>query len=240
MIDSHARSAQTRSGRGRKFLASVAGWCENLHTQVEVCSCYTFHVIYVSVLKWKFKIWSLFSHPVTYTCTSIAPIIRLAIRYRLNWPNIIIIITLSKYVLKGGKYALKVESCRQRLYSILCLFANSEAVSWHARWLLLFVFPINVRRHAIMNQSEAHLHSVCTVHFHPSLSPRPSFRFSEGLVPKLLWNGGSPRPLAWDGTTCMLSEVKTHTTSILCSHLFTPPKVQLEHTLRQLQLWGSK
>ena len=186
MIDSHARSAQTRSGRGRKFLASVAGWCENLHTQVEVCSCYTFHVIYVSVLKWKFKIWSLFSHPVTYTCTSIAPIIRLAIRYRLNWPNIIIIITLSKYVLKGGKYALKVESCRQRLYSILCLFANSEAVSWHARWLLLFVFPINVRRHAIMNQSEAHLHSGRSVHFCPSLSPRPSFRFSGGLVPRLM------------------------------------------------------
>ena len=24
------------------------------------------------------------------------------------------------------------------------------------------------------------LHSGCTVHFHPSLSPRPSFRFSEG------------------------------------------------------------
>ena len=46
---------------------SVAGWCENLHTKVEVCNYYTFQVI--SVLKWKFKnhaIWSLFSHPVTY------------------------------------------------------------------------------------------------------------------------------------------------------------------------------
>jgi len=31
--------------RGTEFLASVAGWCENLHTRVEVCSCYTFQVI---------------------------------------------------------------------------------------------------------------------------------------------------------------------------------------------------
>jgi len=36
-----------------------------------------------------------------------------------------------------------------------------------------------------MNQSEAHLHSRCMVHFHPSLSPRPSSNFSEGLVPRL-------------------------------------------------------
>ena len=35
-----------------------------------------------------------------------------------------------------------------------------------------------------MNQPEAHLHSRCTVHFCPSLSPRPS-DFSEGLVPRL-------------------------------------------------------
>jgi len=38
-----------------------------------------------------------------------------------------------------------------------------------------------------MNQSEACLHSGCSVHFRPSLhvSLRPSFRFSEGLVPRL-------------------------------------------------------
>jgi len=36
-----------------------------------------------------------------------------------------------------------------------------------------------------MNQSESRLHSGRSVHFHPSLSPRPSFRFSEGLVPRL-------------------------------------------------------
>ena len=44
-----------------------AGWYENHHTKVEVCSCYTFQVIIV--LKWKFRkctIWSLFSYPVTY------------------------------------------------------------------------------------------------------------------------------------------------------------------------------
>jgi len=32
---------------------SVAGWCENHHTKVEVCSCYTFQVI--SILKWKMR-----------------------------------------------------------------------------------------------------------------------------------------------------------------------------------------
>jgi len=37
-----------------------------------------------------------------------------------------------------------------------------------------------------MNQSEARLHAGRSVHFRPSLSPRPSFRFSEGLVPRLL------------------------------------------------------
>ena len=66
-INSCICSAQTGSGCGTKFLAHVAGWCENLHTKVEVCSCYTFQVI--SVLKWKFRkcaIWSLFSYPVTY------------------------------------------------------------------------------------------------------------------------------------------------------------------------------
>jgi len=31
-----------------------------------------------------------------------------------------------------------------------------------------------------MNQSEAHLHSGRSVHFRPSLSPRPSFRFFRG------------------------------------------------------------
>ena len=36
-----------------------------------------------------------------------------------------------------------------------------------------------------MNQSEARLHSGRSVHFRPSLSPRPSFRFFEGLVPRL-------------------------------------------------------
>jgi len=41
---------------------------------------------------------------------------------------------------------------------------------------LRFVFPINAHRHAIMNQSEAHLHSGCSVRFRPSLSPRPSLR----------------------------------------------------------------
>ena len=50
-----------------EFLASVAGWCENHHTKIEVCSCYTFQVI--SVLKWKSKcvIWSLFSYPDTHS-----------------------------------------------------------------------------------------------------------------------------------------------------------------------------
>jgi len=38
-----------------------------------------------------------------------------------------------------------------------------------------------------MNQSEARLHSGRIVHFRPSLSPRPSFRFSGGLVPRLVW-----------------------------------------------------
>jgi len=28
-------------------------------------------------------------------------------------------------------------------------------------------------------------HTFCSVHFNPSLSPRPSFRFPEGLVPRL-------------------------------------------------------
>ena len=53
---------------------------------------------------------------------------------------------------------------------------------------LRFVFPINAHRHAIMNQSEARLHSRRSVHFRPSLhvSPIPSFRFSEGLVPRLV------------------------------------------------------
>ena len=59
---------------------------------------------------------------------------------------------------------------------------------------LRFVFPISTHRHAIMNQSEARLHSGHNVHFCPSLSPRPSFRFSEGLVPRLLLSN-CPFPL---------------------------------------------
>jgi len=42
-----------------------------------------------------------------------------------------------------------------------------------------------------MNQSEARLHSGRSVHFHPSLSPRPSFRFYEGLVPRLRLRDGT-------------------------------------------------
>jgi len=38
-----------------------------------------------------------------------------------------------------------------------------------------------------MNQLEAHLHSRRSVHFRPSLASKPSFRFSEGLVPRLTW-----------------------------------------------------
>ena len=52
MIDSCVCPVQTRSGQGTEFLA-VAGWCENHHTKVEVCSCYTFQVI--SVLRWKIR-----------------------------------------------------------------------------------------------------------------------------------------------------------------------------------------
>ena len=46
-INSCARPDQTGSGRGMEFLASVARWCANLHTKVEVCSCYTFQAISV-------------------------------------------------------------------------------------------------------------------------------------------------------------------------------------------------
>jgi len=44
-----------------------------------------------------------------------------------------------------------------------------------------------------MNQSEARLHSRRSVHFRLSLSPRPSFRFSEGLVPRLCSAHDKPR-----------------------------------------------
>ena len=44
-IDLHARPARTGSGRGMEFLAKVAGWCENHHTEVEVSRCYTLQVI---------------------------------------------------------------------------------------------------------------------------------------------------------------------------------------------------
>ena len=50
---------------------------------------------------------------------------------------------------------------------------------------LWLVFPINVHRYVIMNQLEVCLHSGHTVHFCPSLSPRPSFQFSKGVVPRL-------------------------------------------------------
>jgi len=47
---------------------------------------------------------------------------------------------------------------------IFCLFS----ISLNYTSELWFVFPINTRRHAIMNQSEVHLHSGYTVHFHPT------------------------------------------------------------------------
>ena len=71
-IDLCTCPVQTESRRGTGFLASVVGWCENHHTNVEVCSYYTFQVM--NILKWKFRkcaIWSLFSYPViyaTYVC----------------------------------------------------------------------------------------------------------------------------------------------------------------------------
>ena len=40
MTNSRAHPTQTRSGRGVEFLVSIAGWCENHHTKVEVCSYY--------------------------------------------------------------------------------------------------------------------------------------------------------------------------------------------------------
>ena len=42
-------------------------------------------------------------------------------------------------------------------------------------------------------------HTFRSVHFHLSLSPRPSFRFSEGLVPRLeyLWGCWRPWRAAW-------------------------------------------
>ena len=66
-IDAAARPAHTGNGRGSEFLASVAGWWKNIHTKVQVHSCYGSRDI--SVLKWKFgnsAKWSLFSDPVTY------------------------------------------------------------------------------------------------------------------------------------------------------------------------------
>ena len=55
-----------QNGHGTEFPASGAGWCEDHHTKVEVCSCYTSQGI--SILEWKFKqhaIWFLFSCPIT-------------------------------------------------------------------------------------------------------------------------------------------------------------------------------
>jgi len=37
----------------------------------------------------------------------------------------------------------------------------------------------------IKSQLEVHLHTVRSVHFHPSNLPDPPFRFFEGLVPRL-------------------------------------------------------
>ena len=39
----------------------------------------------------------------------------------------------------------------------------------------------------IKSQSEVRLHTGRSVHFHPSRFTRPSFRFFEGLVPRLVW-----------------------------------------------------
>ena len=68
-IDSHARPTQTGSGCSTEFLISVAGWYENHHTKLEVCSHYTFQV--TSALKWKswkYAIWSL-SHILSHLTT---------------------------------------------------------------------------------------------------------------------------------------------------------------------------
>ena len=61
-IDTRACPALTGNGRGSEFFVSVAGWWKNIHTKVQVSSCYTFWVI-----KWKFgkcMIWSLFSYRI--------------------------------------------------------------------------------------------------------------------------------------------------------------------------------
>ena len=51
------------------------------------------------------------------------------------------------------------------------------SISLNCTSVLCIVFPINTCRHAVMNQSEVHLHSGNTVHLHPRLSPRPSLPF---------------------------------------------------------------
>ena len=58
-IDARDRPAHTGGGRDSRFAASVAGWCNNIHTRFEVHSCYG-----SKVLNWKFgkcAKWSLFS-----------------------------------------------------------------------------------------------------------------------------------------------------------------------------------
>jgi len=52
------------------------------------------------------------------------------------------------------------------------------------------VFPINAHKNAIINQSEVYLQSGHTVHFYPSLSPRPSFQFFKGSALVLRLEGG--------------------------------------------------
>ena len=57
------------------------------------------------------------------------------------------------------------------------------SVSLNYTSVLRCVFSINTRTAVGMqswNQSDACLHSGRTVHFHPSLSPRPSFQFFRG------------------------------------------------------------
>jgi len=64
-------------------------------------------------------------------------------------------------------------SCQEIL-----LFSVSLSMLW-------LVVPLNACVNSILNQLEVRLHSGRMVHFCLSLSPRPSFQFSEGLVPRL-------------------------------------------------------
>ena len=77
-----------------------------------------------------------------------------------------------------------------------------------------------------MNQSEARLHSRRTVHFRPSLSPLPSFRFFRGSVPRL--GSGSlelvPRP------TCQVTLCRIPVCAEVSSHDFGFDKSRLSVT----------